>query len=194
MDRKSGRTNEYCELCHCLKSQAWPRLPDPGCKKELKSLILTDLEMNDAVAAGCLACELLRQGLGHHWPIRDLAEETRPRKCWVGPRETDSGWLVSLYDSQPKAVLEFVDATGNSDLLRIEDKILIISMKMRTHLTRFQQWTLLKPWHGFIRNFEIACLRTEAVVHQNHSKARKQVNLLSLNCEAEHDILCQQDS
>lgn len=68
--------------------------------------------MIDAVAAGCLACRLLRQGLDHFSLIQDLAETTRTRRCWVGQRKTDSGWLVQLDDSLPKVVLQFVDALG----------------------------------------------------------------------------------
>lgn len=132
-----------------MKSQAWPRFPDPAWEKEPNCFFLTASELDDAVAAGCLACELLRQGLEQFWPNQNLTEKTQARKLWVGQRETDSGWLVSLdvlrpQASGPRAVLEFVDAPGNAYLFYIDDVILILSMKMRARLAKFRRWTLLR--------------------------------------------------
>jgi hypothetical protein len=86
-------------------------------KLKFNSSLLSDLELANAILAGCLACKLIKEGIDHFKPVYDLKNgEGELREYFICYRVTDSGWLVNLpgLDGHPEMVLEFVDSVGNA--------------------------------------------------------------------------------
>lgn len=117
-----------------MRTQAWPRLEDPRIddhKRSLgegfESIAFRAIELISAIAAGCLACRLLKEAIEYFQPVQDRVEGEieRDESHWVGYRKMDDAWLVALPNLieevwvRPKRamVLEIMRAPGNASRL-----------------------------------------------------------------------------